>query len=98
MSDIGWNHIILEGFCMRKTALEKGKYIYKLTTEPNFKTKKILNPFYNPNYKTPRKPSYCKNKICFECFDHWCPHLGIGKPPKDDYEKIMKATDDVLTD
>ena len=63
---------------MRGTALEKGKYIYRLVDAKTLRTKRAPNPFYDPNYKTPRKPSYCKGKVCFTCFDKNCPHLAVA--------------------
>ena len=61
---IGWSHIILEGFCFRKLGNTKSKYLYKVVDNDTFKTEKIPNPHYDPNYKTPKKPKYCM--ICNE--------------------------------
>lgn len=84
-----WNHILLEGFCCRTFSCEKQKY-YK-----TLEGKKVLNKNYNPNYKTPRKPKHCKDRIGQNCYFNDCPFLGIGEPPKDDYHKIMKKIGEI---
>lgn len=90
-----WNHIILEGFCTRTYSSEKNKYVYKLVDLGEWKTEKIPNPEYNKEYKTPRKPKYCKDKICQACYFKSCPHLAIGEVPIGDYKKIMKKINEV---
>jgi hypothetical protein len=99
-NDIGWNHIILEGFCCRTYSCKKGKYIYKFDVNGNIDSlslqkNKVLNPCYDPKYKTPRKPKYCKNHICQDCYFKNCPHLGIGEVEEKDYKKIMKKINEV---
>jgi len=81
MSDIGWNHIIVEGFCMRKTSPKKHKYVYEIISINPYKTRKLKNPQYDKNYKTPRKPSYCKNRVTEICLMKECPYLAISETP-----------------
>jgi len=85
-----WSHIILEGFCGRKWSISKDKYLYRHegTDKP---LKKIPNPKYDPNYKTPRKPSYCKNKICYTCYERDCPHLATTNAGDDDYKLFFES-------
>jgi len=80
MSDIGWNFIIAEGCCMRKLSTKKDKYVYEVVSTEPWKTKKIDNPKYNPDYRVPIKPKYCKDKICYDCLENNCPHLGLSRP------------------
>lgn len=95
---MNWNHIILEGFCCRKFSCKKDKYIYELIDVDKWKTKKVKNPNYDPKYKVPKKPKYCKGKICQDCFFEKCPHLGIGELPDDEYKKIMKCINSIYKD
>jgi len=90
--DMQWNHLIFEGYCSRKWSIKKNKYMYQIidTKEP-FKTKKIPNPKYDKNYKTPRKPRYCQNRICFICWEKNCPHLAMCPVNEKEYEMFMKA-------
>jgi hypothetical protein len=92
-NDIGWNHIIIEGYCFRTTSIKKGKYCYELLE--GGKTKKIPNKDYDPKYKTPKKPKFCKDKICQDCYFNDCPHLGTSEVPDEDYKMIMKAIEKV---
>jgi len=78
MKKPGWNHIIVEGFCMRTTSPKKDKYVYELVSMEPYKTKKIKNPSYDPKYKIPKRPTYCKNKVIDICLMNECPHLAIG--------------------
>ena len=89
---MNWNHLIFEGYCTRKWSLKKDKYIYQVidTKEP-FKTKKVPNPKYDKNYKTPRKPQYCQNRICFACWEHNCPHLAMSPVDEKTYKMFMEA-------
>ena len=90
-----WNHIILEGFCTRKISCKKGKYVYKVTNTKTWEREKIPNQCYDSTYKTPRKPSYCKDKITQDCFFKNCPFLAMGEPPEGDYKKIMKSINNI---
>ena len=65
--------------------------MYKLIDSKELKTEKIINKEYDPNYHIPKKPRYCKDRICQVCFFKNCPHLGVGEVPEDDYKKIMKC-------
>ena len=85
-----WNHIVLEGFCTRKLSIKKDKYHYRLIDTKTLKTVKIDNKDYDPDYKTPKKPSYCKNRINQDCFFKNCPYLGIGEPPEKELKIIMR--------
>jgi len=89
MSNIGWNFIITEGYCIRKVSEKKGKYIYEVISTDPWKTKKKPNPYYDPKYRTPKKPKYCKDKICYECFENDCPYLGMVKPSDKIYNRTM---------
>lgn len=74
----GWDYIVLEGFCFRCSSDEKHKYVYEVESTNPWRTKQMPNPNFNPNYKTPRKPRYCKNKISNICYENECPHLGLA--------------------
>jgi len=91
MSSMGWNHIILEGFCFRKLNNKKNKYNYRVVSTEPFKTEKIKNPKYDSNYKVPKKPKYCKNKICNDCWENDCPYLATATVPDEDYEMFIKS-------
>ena len=88
---MNWNHIILEGFCLRQS-MKPGKFIYKVIDTKTLKVEKIPNPFIKKGvkYRTPKKPRFCLNKICYDCFENNCPHLAVGRPPEYEYRKIMK--------
>ena len=93
----GWSHIVLEGFCMRHCSCSKDKYHYRVIDYDShpWKTEKINNLCYDPNYRTPKKPKYCRNMICKDCWDNDCPHLGTSTPDDDEYEDIMKKIDEL---
>lgn len=88
-----WTHIIIEAFCSRKYSNCKYKYQYEVIdpSKDVFKTKKIPNPDYDPKYRTPRKPSYCKNRLCYTCLEKHCPHLCHCNASDDDYKIFNKA-------
>lgn len=88
--EIGWSHIILEGFCMRKTSPKKDKYLYRGVSLDPLKTERIPNREYDLNYKTPRKPKFCKNRICFTCLEKSCKYLAFCDAEKEDYKHMDK--------
>lgn len=83
---MNWNHIILEAYCARKWNTKKDKYYYKVLSIDPLKTKKIVNPKYDPNYKTPKKPKYCNSKVSYNCHENNCPHLTTCNANKEDYK------------
>jgi hypothetical protein len=91
---MGWNHIIVEGFCMRLSSPKKDKCVYEIISMEPYKSKKIKNPLYDPKYKIPKKPSYCKDRICVGCLMNDCPHLAIGECPP----KVHGYIDDMMRD
>jgi len=93
---MGWNHIILEGFCCRKLSDKKDKYIYQMKSGE--KLKKVPNPNYDSQYKIPKKPKFCRDRVGQICYFESCPHLGTGDLPKDDYQKIMKFINTLYKD
>ena len=94
-NDIGWSHIILEGYCMRKLSTKKDKYMYEIVDSKDLRTKKVKNEEYDPNYKTPKKPKFCKDRICQVCFFEECPHLATSDLDEKEYNKIMKKINEV---
>lgn len=85
-----WTHIILEAYCARKWSGKKSKYLHELIDAKKFKTKKVPNPHHNPNYKTPRKPSYCHNIPQFICLEKECLYLAYTSAEKEDYLFLNK--------
>jgi hypothetical protein len=85
-----WTHIILEGYCFRTLSDKKHKYNYQIIDRENFKTKKVLNTRYDPNYRTPRKPRYCPEKPQYLCLNKKCPHLAYCDAEKEDYLFLNK--------
>ena len=88
-----WTHIVIEAYCCRKYSPCKSKYHYRVIDPSKniFKTKKVPNPDYDPKYKTPRKPSYCKNEVCYICLEKECPYLAYCDANDDDYKMFFKA-------
>ena len=86
-----WDHLIFEGYCTRKYTTKKHKYNQEIISFDPLKTKKILNPDYDPKYRSPRKPSYCKNKVCYTCWEKNCPHLGMSPVDEETHYMFMKA-------
>lgn len=86
----GWAHIILEAYCARKWSEKKDKYVYEGIPGKEFKTKKVPNTMYNPNYKTPKKPNYCPNTPRYICLEKECPHLAYTDAVEDDYFFLNK--------
>ena len=88
-----WNHILIEGFCARMWGYhsKSSKHVYKLKKIENpdlpLDWEKEPNPKYDPKVKKPRRPKYCKKKICIECIK--CKHLAYGEVP-DDFLKRFK--------
>lgn len=87
---MNWSHVILEVYCARKWSITKHKYVYEAISTNPLKTKKKLNPDYKPDYKTPRKPSYCKGNPQFICLERNCPFLGYVEADKKDYTALYK--------
>ncbi|MFA4906841.1 MAG: hypothetical protein WC602_01050 [archaeon] len=85
-----WAHIILEGYCARKWGDKKSKYLYKVVDWKKFKTKKTPNPYYDGNYKTPKKPNYCPNSPQYVCLEKECPHLAYTNADEKDYLFLNK--------
>ena len=78
---------------MRTNSPKKDKYVYRLISTEPYKTEKIKNPMYDPKYKVPKKPNYCKNKITENCLMNDCYHLAIGAVDEKSYIKIKKCLD-----
>lgn len=89
-----WSHIILEAFCLRKCDPRKGKYVYEIIDEETMKTRRVPNPQYDPDFKTPRKPSYCPNIPSYTCLDKGCPHLAFSDAEEADYKWLDKRYKD----
>ena len=85
-----WTHIILEAYCARKLSDKKDKYHHEVIDSKKFKTKKVPNPYYDPNYKTPRKPRYCPGIPQYACLEKECPHLAYTNAEKPDYLFLNK--------
>jgi len=75
-----WTHIIIEGYCSRKLSCKKDKYVY--TWEKGKLSQKIKNSRYDPKYKTPKKPKYCKDIPNYLCLENHCPHFGYTDAEK----------------
>lgn len=84
-----WNHIILEAFCARKWSCKKDEYYHKLEGDGSFT--KIKNKGFDSKYRTPRKPSYCKNVPQYVCLEKDCPHLAYANVDKEDYDLFMNV-------
>lgn len=85
-----WTHIILEAYCARKWSDKKDKYWYEAIDAKKFKTKKAPNPYYDPKYRTPKKPSYCPNIPQYICLEKECPHLVYTNALEEDYLFLNK--------
>lgn len=83
---MNWNHLIFEGYCGRKWSLKGSKCFVSLDGK-----EKIPNKTYDPKYRTPRKPSYCKNKVCFNCWNNNCKFLVMIPVDKETYVTFMKS-------
>ena len=86
---MNWTHLIFEAYCGRKWDIKgvRSKYHYGFDDG-----KKILNENYNPKdptYKTPRKPSYCKDEVCLNCWKKDCKHLILDPVDDEDYNAFM---------
>ena len=81
-----WNHLIFEGYCDRKWSLKGSKHFVALDSN-----EKIPNKAYDPKYKTPRKPAYCKNVICHICWEKHCKFLSMLHVDDETFEMFMKA-------
>ena len=51
---------------------------------------KIKNDDYDPNFRTPRKPSYCENIPNYTCFEKDCPHFTCADAEPADYKFLDK--------
>lgn len=86
-----WTHIILEAYCARKWSTKKSKYHYRWLGDDSIeKFKKIENKDYDPNYRTPKKPSYCENIPNYVCLEKNCPHLAYTNAEESDYKFLYK--------
>ena len=52
-----WSHVIIEVYCARTWSTKKGKYLFEVIDLKKGEFKKKLNPSFDPNYATPKKPS-----------------------------------------
>lgn len=68
---------------MRKTSLKKDKHLYRVISFDPLKTEKIPNKEYDPDYRTPRKPRFCKGRICFTCLEKNCKHFAFCESEED---------------
>jgi hypothetical protein len=95
-----WNHVIIEGYCMRGLSCERYKYNYRVIDMEHFpwQYEKVENPCYNPKYRVPKRPKYCKKKICYICLENGCPHFGYSDCEEDELEKIMEFIDEMYKD
>jgi hypothetical protein len=79
---MGWNHIILEGFCAKNWDYngKSSKWIYGWEGNKNPEDRgKKPNPDYDPDIKKPEWPDFCKKHICYTCYEKDCPNLAIGR-------------------
>jgi len=97
-----WDHIVIEGFCLRGLSCNKDEYHYKVVDfgddNTDWKTERIKNPCYDPDYKEPEIPEYCKNKVCYTCLVNNCPHFGYSECEEDEEEEIMGFIYDMYED
>jgi hypothetical protein len=92
---MGWNHIILEGFCARKWDYHKccDPHIYGWSgNEDPEKRGTLPNPDYDPSVTCPPRPEFCKKRICYECYNNDCEFLAIGKGRWKDIFYFVKHT------
>jgi len=90
---MNWGHLVFEAYCCRKMTIKKDKYFYKVINGDFNKTEKVLNSNYDPKYRTPQKPKYCKDKVCYTCWENNCPHLATVPVGKEEHKMFMKAYD-----
>ncbi|MCK4327524.1 MAG: hypothetical protein KAW41_03535 [Candidatus Diapherotrites archaeon] len=83
-----WTHVIIEAYCARKWSTKKGKYVYLMEDDGSFT--KVKNTSYDPNYRTPRKPSYCKGIPNYICLEKNCPHLAYANAQPADYKFLNR--------
>lgn len=79
---MGWNHIILEGFCAKNWDYNKlsSKFHYKFDKDKDIKDwEKTPNPHYDPEAKKPEWPDFCKKRICYTCYKNDCQYLAVGQ-------------------
>ncbi|MDD5162846.1 MAG: hypothetical protein PHD95_01415 [Candidatus ainarchaeum sp.] len=80
----------MEAYCSRKWSTKKDKHLYKLVDSKSLKMEKEPNPNYDPNYKTPKKPSYCPNLPRYICLEKNCHHLAYTDALEGDYHFLDK--------
>jgi len=77
---MGWNHIILEGFCAKNWSNKSNKWVYGWAGNKNPENRgKHPNPEYDPTYVRPGFPDFCKKRVCYTCYEKDCPHLAMGR-------------------
>lgn len=92
---MNWSHIILEAYCGRKWSLKKDKYFYQWPDAKKRPTNgkdfiKVKNESYDKDYKTPRKPKFCKNVPCYLCLEKGCKFLAYSNGSLKDYKILFK--------
>ena len=87
---MNWSHVIIEVYCARTWSSKKDKYHYKAIDLKKAKFEKELNPSYDPNYRIPKKPSYCPNSPKYICLEKNCPHLAYTDALEEDYKTLFK--------
>lgn len=85
-----WTHIILEAHCLRKISIKKDKYLHEIVNNEFIKTKRILNPDYDPNYRTPKEPRFCPGIPQYTCLEKNCPYLGYTNADKEEYNFLSR--------
>ena len=92
-----WSHLLIEGYCARKWYYNnyhsKWYYTYDPAKGELFETaKKTRNPNYDPKVKVPKRPKYCKKRICIKCIP--CKHFAYAEIEDDLLERFNKMSDD----
>jgi hypothetical protein len=96
----GWNHILVEGYCVVNADYfnKRPKYVYGWESNEDPESRgKPPNPYYDPNIKTNEKPPWCNGHVGISCLESdvphkMCPHLaycGVEKKIKKKFQKMI---------
>jgi len=86
-----WSNAIIELYCTRKMSEKKHKYKYKVTNFETLETKAVPNEKYDKDYKTPRKPWYCKGYPSSVCLEEDCPYMAYTVSNKEELTEVVDS-------
>ena len=99
----GWNHILIEGYCMVNMEYFRkcSKWLSTFDINKDIDDwEKTPNPDYDPNIKPNEKPSWCSGHVGISCLESdkphkACPYLAHCEVEDDLKERFQEAVREI---